>query len=64
MCFLSGYNLYPAMIVAPIAPIAPAWLTVAIPYKIDPKTITINTNGGIKEKILFCKKLSQKIFRY
>ena len=38
---------YPAIIVAPIAPIEPAWLTVAIPKRIDPKTAKIKARGGI-----------------
>ena len=33
--------------VAPIAPIDPAWLTVAIPKSIDPKTAKIKARGGI-----------------
>ena len=32
---------------APIAPIEPAWLTVAIPIKIEPKTAKISARGGI-----------------
>ena len=32
---------------APIAPIEPAWFTVAIPIKIEPKTAKINARGGM-----------------
>ena len=30
-----------------MAPIEPAWLTVAIPINIEPKTANINARGGI-----------------
>ena len=32
---------------APIAPIEPAWFTVAIPIKIEPNTANINASGGM-----------------
>ena len=38
------------MIRAPPAPIAPAWLTVAIPVIIDPKTRKIKPSGGTNVK--------------
>ena len=34
------------MISAPIAPMAPAWLTVAIPMMIEPSTMKIRASGG------------------
>ena len=36
------------MISAPVAPIAPAWLTVAMPSRIEPKTAMISVRGGAK----------------
>ena len=44
------WSLYPAITIAPAAPIAPAWFTVAIPEMIDPNTIIINVNGGTRVK--------------
>ena len=34
------------MIVAPAAPIAPAWFTVAMPARIEPSTATMSASGG------------------
>ena len=39
---------YPAMMVAPTAPMAPAWLTVAMPAMIDPSTARISARGGTR----------------
>ena len=39
-------NLYPPMIRAPIAPIAPAWFTVAMPVRMEPSTARMRTSGG------------------
>ena len=39
---------YPPMIVAPIAPIAPAWFTVAMPARIDPSTARMRVSGGMR----------------
>ena len=42
---------------APIAPIAPAWFTVAIPIMIEPKTVKINVSGGTSAITTFNKNL-------
>ena len=42
---------------APIAPIEPAWFTVAIPINIDPRTANINASGGIITIITFIQNL-------
>ncbi len=34
------------MIIAPMAPMAPAWLTVATPRMIEPRTMKISVSGG------------------
>ena len=37
---------YPPMISAPIAPIAPAWFTVATPVRMEPSTARMSVRGG------------------
>jgi hypothetical protein len=44
-----SFNRYPAMIIAPAAPMAPAWFTVATPAMIEPSTMKISTSGGTSE---------------
>ena len=36
------------MMRAPIAPIAPAWFTVAMPVRIDPSTAKMRVRGGTR----------------
>ena len=37
---------YPPMIAAPIAPMAPAWFTVAMPARMEPSTARMRVSGG------------------
>ena len=41
------------MIIAPAAPMAPAWFTVATPPMIEPSTMKMSTSGGTSETDAF-----------
>ena len=45
---LSPCSRTPAMIVAPTAPMAPAWLTVAMPMMMEPSTTKMSVSGGTR----------------
>ena len=48
--FSPALRRYPAIIIAPTAPMAPAWLTVATPNMIEPNTANIRTSGGTRTR--------------
>ena len=48
------------MIMAPMAPMAPAWFTVAIPMMIEPRTAKMRVNGGTSARKTLTAKLQSK----